>query len=99
MNLHLEALPGSTDMVAVLYGPIVLAGALGTQDMPDVYNKDYHTRTALINRFPTPAVPVLVGTESDVLAGIQPVADKPLTFRTKGIGSPNDVELIPIYKT
>jgi len=58
MNLHLESLPSSTDMVAVLYGPIVLAGALGTEDMPDVYNKDYHTRTALINRFPTPAVPV-----------------------------------------
>jgi len=99
MSLHLEALPGSTDMVAVLYGPIVLAGALGTQDMPDVYNKDYHTRTALINRYPTPAVPVLVGSEADVVSNIEPVADKLLTFRTTGIGSPNDVELIPFYRT
>ncbi len=99
MSLHLEALPAAPNMSAVLYGPVVLAGALGTRDMPDVYNKDYHTRTALINRLPAPPVPVLVGTPDDVLATIQPVPDNPLTFRTNGIGSPQDVELIPFYRT
>ena len=98
MSLHLEALPATPNTVAVLYGPIVLVGALGTQDMPDVYNTDYRTRTALINRYPTPPVPVLVGTEQEVLAGIQPSDGKSLTFQTKGIGSPNDVELIPFYR-
>ncbi len=98
MSIRLEALPGSSDMVAIMYGPIVLAGALGTQDMPDVYNNDYHTRTALINRLVPPPVPILVGSEADVIAGIQPVPDKPLTFHTSGTGSPNDVELIPFYR-
>lgn len=97
MSLHLEALPNTTDTVSVLYGPIVLAGALGTHDMPQVYNPDYHTREAAINWLPTPLVPVLSGTEDAILAGIQP-SGKPLTFHTKGIGKPNDVELIPFYR-
>jgi DUF1680 family protein len=98
MTLHLEQLPSSPNIVAVLYGPIVLVGALGTKDMPEVYNPDYHTRTALINRLPTPPVPVLVGSEQTILAGIQPAVGKPLTFHSKGIGKPNDVELIPFYR-
>lgn len=98
MTLHLEQLPSSPNIVAVLYGPIVLVGALGTKDMPEVYNPDYHTRTALINRLPTPPVPVLVGSEQTILAGIQPSAGKTLTFHSKGIGKPNDVELVPFYR-
>ncbi len=98
MSLYLEALPDDSNTVAVLYGPIVLAGALGTHDMPDVYNKDYHTREALINRLPTPSVPVLVGNGDAVLASIQATDGKPLTFHTQGTGKPNDVELIPFYR-
>ncbi len=98
MNLHLEALPDAPDKVAVLYGPVVLAGALGTKDMPDVTLRDYHVRESPVNRLPTPSVPVLVGSEQDVLAGIQAWQGKPLTFHTTGIGSPNDVELIPFYR-
>src|SRR5262249_39544735 len=29
----------------------------------------------------------------------KPVAGKPLTFQTSGLGKPNDVTLIPLYKT
>ena len=36
MKLHTEPLPGTTNMVAVLYGPIVLAGELGTNGMPQI---------------------------------------------------------------
>ena len=43
-------------------------------------------------------MPVLVGTAADILAGIEPVAGRPLTFKTKGIGQPRDVELIPFYR-
>ncbi len=98
MSLYLEALPDDSNMVAVMYGPIVLAGALGTHDMPEVYNPDYHTREALINRWPAPPVPVLVGGGDAVLASIEPSEGKPLTFHTKGTGKPNDVELIPFYR-
>ena len=33
MTLRTEALPGHTDMVAILYGPIVLAGMLGRKGL------------------------------------------------------------------
>ena len=36
---------------------------------------------------------------ADVLAHVKPVAGKPLTFQTSGLGKPNDVTLIPLYKT
>src|SRR5262249_40779429 len=36
---------------------------------------------------------------SDVLAHVERVPGEPLTFRTKGLAQPNDVTLIPLYKT
>lgn len=50
MDLHLDATPDNPSRAAVLYGPVVLAGLLGTEDMqdpapfsnPDVRN-DYYT--------------------------------------------------------
>ncbi len=33
MTLHVEPLPGSTDVVALMYGPIVLAGRLGREGL------------------------------------------------------------------
>ncbi|MEZ4669435.1 MAG: glycoside hydrolase family 127 protein [Anaerolineae bacterium] len=97
MSLHIENLPGTDDMVALLYGPLVLAGALGTDDMPDVYLHGSETRTTPLNRLPVPQVPVLVGSAQDVLAKVKP-ADGELAFRTEGLGSPHDVELIPFYQ-
>ncbi|HEU5103253.1 MAG TPA: DUF4986 domain-containing protein, partial [Roseiflexaceae bacterium] len=95
MRLNLEALPGAPNIVAVLYGPIVLAGALGADNMPDLYLHDLYTRITPINDWPAPEVPVFVGAAEHALANIERVAGKPLTFRTNGISQPHDVELIP----
>ena len=53
MALHTEPLPGTTNIVALLYGPIVLAGELGTNGMPNPYTNN---QTAFV-RSPTPPVP------------------------------------------
>ncbi len=98
MSLHLEELPGSPDTVAVLYGPVVLAGALGTENMPDVYLRDFFTRFTDVNTWPAPPVPALAGTAQEMISHIEPVDGCPLTFRTRDIGRPNDVELIPFYR-
>ena len=47
MSLHTEPLPGDPQKIAVLYGPIVLAGALGTDGMLEgvAYAKDHPTYT------------------------------------------------------
>jgi hypothetical protein len=98
MSLRAEALPGDPNIVALLYGPIVLAGALGTENLPDVYLKDLHTRTTELNDWPVPQVPVLESTAQNLPAHVEPLAGTPLTFRTKGIGRPHDVDLIPFHR-
>jgi hypothetical protein len=95
MKLRLERLPDRPDVAAVLYGPIVLAGALGgaeglTEDK--VYGK-YGPEGE------PAAVPKFDIKDNAPLEGwIKPIAGKPLTFRTEGAGKPNDVTLVPFYK-
>jgi DUF1680 family protein len=94
MSLHTEFLPGVSNDLAVLYGPIVLAGELGTNSMPDPLTPnqtDY-------SRLPAPSAPMFVADADDLLKHIKPVSGEPLTFRTRGIGRPKDVTLIPFYE-
>jgi DUF1680 family protein len=95
MTLHTAPLPGTSNIVALLYGPIVLAGNLGTTGMPvDIYATD---QTKYV-KWPTPAVSVLVADSTkELLAHVHP-AGRPLIFQTKNLGEPNDVTLIPFYQ-
>jgi hypothetical protein len=95
MSLRVETLPHSENIAAFLYGPIVLAGQLGTEGMPSSYapnQSDY-------NKIADPNVPVLIGDINNILVHMEPVAGKPLMFQTKGIGKPEDITLIPFYRT
>ncbi|MCX6907973.1 MAG: glycoside hydrolase family 127 protein [Verrucomicrobia bacterium] len=96
MALRTEAMPDNPSVVAVLYGPIVLAGELGTAGLEKT--SPYVKSQLDLERHPVPDIPTLVSEPGKLLAHIEPVADKPLTFRTKGIGQPNDVTLIPYYR-
>lgn len=93
MKLHTEPLPGTTNIVAVLYGPIVLAGNLGTNGMPDPYAKN---QLDLV-KIPDPNVPVFVSDPKTFLKKIKPTVEL-LVFQTKNLGKPNDVTLVPFYK-
>jgi hypothetical protein len=95
MSLHTEFLPGTTNEVAVLYGPIVLAGELGTDGMP---NPPIATTQTAYSQVPTPAAPMFESSADALLKHIKPVSGKPLTFQTRGIGRPKDVTLIPFYQ-
>jgi len=93
MKLHSEPLPGTTNIVALLYGPIVLAGELGTNGMPNPYARNQRDFVKVTD----PKVPVFVADQNSFLDHIKPTGE-PLTFRTKGLGQPNDVTLIPFYR-
>jgi hypothetical protein len=93
MKLHTEPLPGTSNIVAVLYGPVVLAGELGTNGMPKTYAGN---QTALV-RVPDPAVPVFVGDATTILKKIKG-AGAPLVFRTKNLSPPGEVTLVPLYR-
>jgi DUF1680 family protein len=92
MKLHSEPLTGATNTVALLYGPIVLAGDLGTNGMPNPYARN---QTDLV-RVPDPKVPVFVGDPKTFLKKVRPTA-QPLVFQTKSLGRPDDVTLVPFY--
>ncbi len=94
MKLRLERVPDDPSIVAVLYGPIVLAGKLG--------GADTLTKDKVFGKYgpegEPAAVPKLAVKDQDPASWLKPVAGKPLTFMTEGVGKPNDVTLIPFYR-
>jgi DUF1680 family protein len=98
MTLRTEPLPGQPDMVAIVYGPIVLAGRLGNKGISPGADHVVNERTIgdMLNE--KVEVPVLAGDPREFVKRIKPVAGSPLTFQTHGIGHPDDVTLIPYYR-
>jgi hypothetical protein len=94
LSLRVESLPDNPNQVAILYGPIVLAGALGTQGLENAkrYGPMMPPKGADVE------VPTLACAVKDVAAKIQKESGASLTFHTVGIGRPRDVTLIPFYK-
>ena len=98
MKLQTVALPGSPDIVAFVYGPIVLAGMLGRQRMNPGADQVVNERTIgdVLNE--PVEVPVLVGDPARLADQIKPSATAPLTFTTSGIGRSGGVTMIPYYR-
>jgi uncharacterized protein len=106
MRLHLQPLPDDSNVAAIMYGPHVLAGELGTQNLEParLYSEDKY----LHGGFPAVAVPELAGNRNALDQWIKPVSApsstsarteiEPLTFRTVGAGHPEDVTLSPFYR-
>jgi hypothetical protein len=93
MHLHIEAMPDEPTTQAVLFGPLVLAGKLGsdglTQQMivgPEGPNMKGHMM----------AVPQFRSTGLDPESWVKPVEGQSLTFRT--IGQQTNVTLVPFNR-
>ncbi len=115
MSLHTEPMPDDSSRVAVLYGPIVLAGDLGTQGLPSggAFAKDHLAFSGNDLFIPdslrdkeqpyamegTPSVPTLQADPERVREWVEPVDGQPLTFRTTGVGLDENVTLRPFYDT
>lgn len=84
-SLRLEPMPDDSKRVAIMFGPLVLAGDLGP--IAD---------TVSGNNMP---VPVLMTDNYDPSAWMKPVEGKPNTFVTINTGSPRDIEMKPFYTT
>ncbi|MCY2954425.1 MAG: glycoside hydrolase family 127 protein [Planctomycetota bacterium] len=96
MTLRMELLPGTTDTAAVVYGPIVLVGALGHEVKPgeDLHVNERTIGSVLNERID---VPTFAGELATIPEKIKPTG-APLTFKTDGLGRPNDVTLIPYHR-
>jgi hypothetical protein len=93
MALRLEPLPDNPRIAAVLYGPVVLAGELGSEGLTP--EKIFGPEGPAGDPVPVPKFNI---PSADPNAWIKPVAGRPLTFRTSGVGAPQDVTLSPFYK-
>jgi uncharacterized protein len=98
MMLRTEPLPGSADRLAILYGPIVLAGRLGKKGLTPEADFISNERTIgdVLNE--DVEVPRLIGTSEEIVSRIKREKSAELSFYTTGIGRPNDVHLIPYYR-
>ncbi len=85
--LRKEPLPDNPDRIALLWGPLVLAGDLGPElkwEGPPESERP-------------PSAPVLVAPEQSVENWLKPVAGAPGKFRTTGVGLTTEVEFVPFY--
>lgn len=104
MRLRTEALPGDPNYQAFFYGPVLLAGKMGTAVLTPA---DFHgggDNTNIGNQLaskkePDTLAPALLTTPENALSALQPVKGKPLTFQIAGsIAKPGAVTLVPFYR-
>lgn len=96
MNVRIEPMENSPKKVAIMYGPIVLAGQLGREGFTD--QMPYSGNQKAYANLPTPNVPVLVADGRPVDQWVERVPGKALWFRTLSVGRPEDASLIPFYQ-
>jgi hypothetical protein len=85
-TLREEPVPDNPRRVALMWGPLVLAGDIGPED--------WRGR----NRDDLSVVPVFVTRDTNVAGWVKPVAGRPGEFRTVGVGRERDVNLFPFYQ-
>jgi hypothetical protein len=93
MGLHLRPARDDKASVVVMYGPLVLAGELGREGMPD---SDCNGNNVADANNKAPLVPVLVGASQDPSAWLKRDPGETLRFRTMGVAKPKDISLIPL---
>ena len=88
--LHKEPLPDNPNRMALMWGPLVLAGDLG----PEVHQNEDEEETQQ-----TPiAAPPLVVADEPLQQWLKPESGKPGWFKTAGAGLPQDIEFAPFYE-
>lgn len=98
MGLHVCAMPDDPTVQAFMYGPLVLAGRLGTEGLTPETLRAEPTKPRAIPEYrsePVAVAPLKAG-GNDPSSWIKPVQGKPLEFRTTG--QERDVTLIPFNR-
>lgn len=98
MRLHVAATPDDPAVQAVMYGPLVLVGRLGTEGLTPATLRAAPTppRQIPTYRLEPVAAPTFRAPSDDPASWIRPVDGRPLEFRT--VGQATDVTLVPFYR-
>jgi DUF1680 family protein len=97
MNLHMHPMPDDPTLQAVMYGPLVLVGRLGTEGLTPEVLRAEPTKPRMVPEYkakPIPA-PELRARGPDPSAWINRAAGGTLEFHT--VGQPRDVTLVPLH--
>ena len=93
MRLHIETMPDDRTMQAVLYGPLVLAGELGSDGLTE--ELVVGPEGPNMKKQPPPSMPSFRAKGGDPSEWISP-AGEALTFRT--VGQERDIALVPFNR-
>jgi DUF1680 family protein len=96
MSLWLWPMPDDESLAAVMYGPLVLAGDLGSEGIEP--KTLYAGSQRVLQNIKVPSAPTFTADMETLEDWIKPVPDETLKFRTQGVGSPKDVTLVPYHK-
>lgn len=88
-KLRLEPLPDNPRRVAIMWGPLVLAGDLGPEEQGRREGRAGYSRQR---------TPVFIAAERPVDEWLKPEGDKPGHFRSDGVGRERDVDFVPFYR-
>jgi uncharacterized protein len=96
MRLQLEPLARDATLQAVRYGPLVLAGRLGSAGLDAQNLRAAPTRPRTVPEYPLGPVeaPLIVARAMDAGSWLESVPGRPLEFRT--IGQPRSLTLVPL---
>ena len=94
MSVRVRPAMDNPKVISFFYGPVLLAGELGTRDMPV---SDNVTSPQGYHNLPVPPVPNLISASPSALF---PVANQPLHFTVPVVGTTNQqdkISLMPFY--
>jgi len=96
-SLRLEPVPDNPRRASIMWGPLVLAGDMGPERAREPVEGEGIEEP--------PKIPVLVSAELPVSSWVKPAGDRPVSFRTDGVGREpdaedrvTDVDLVPFYR-
>ena len=95
-TLHIETINDDKYLSSFLYGPIVLAGELGTKDLPSSFHIESPHGGLIYPK--TIDIPYFVASKTNLESWITKDAATPLKFTAKANGIAENVSLIPFYK-
>ena len=91
--LYLEHAKDAASMVSVFYGPVLLAGELGSDNMP----KDFADKDAYL-RVPAVRLPDIVSSSGDPANWLRPVANERSSFTMHDAGPADGIKFRPLYE-
>jgi hypothetical protein len=93
MSLHVHPMPDNHAIQAAMYGPLVLAGKLGSQGLTEAsFYPGYDTAP----REEETATPQIDNRSTDATAWIEPEKSSALSFRLAG--QTEKTAMVPLYK-